>query len=175
MRNLRNFQNGRNLRFIRFLPCVWSAKNFGRFVLALAVAFACVVCFSSANAVKLKVGGMRTFYLYSASSQAAMRSHLTLSEIPFLKGESVAIKTDGVEAIEDRVLQAKKEVEKRGGIIVLEENAGGRYSLYCYLPEKLGLYDSVFVGGEHGGFVNLHIAFSEAQTVVGSPIIFGGY
>jgi hypothetical protein len=39
----------------------------------------------------------------------------------------------------------------------------------------LGLYDSVFVGGEHGGFVNLHIAFSEAQTVVGSPIIFGGY
>lgn len=166
---MRNLQNGRNLQG------AWAARIFLRLCLALASVFACFIGFSSANVVKLRVDGEREFYLYSASSQAVIRSRLDFFDLPFLKGECVTVKTDVGKSINDRLLRAREEVEKFGGVIVLEENVGGMYSLYCYFPKSSGLYDGVFVGGEKGGVVNLHIAVSPSRTVVGSPIIFGGY
>ena len=160
------------MRNLRGVCRAVSAGKMIRVLLALAVSAACFLCFSAANAVKLPIDGDRRFYLYSASSQAVVRARLSLGELPFLKGESVTVQTDYEKSVKDRIFSAREEVEQRGGVIVLEECAGGVYSLYCYLPEDFGLYDGIFVDGN---LVNLHIAISKTRTAVGSPIIFGGY
>ena len=152
---------------------------FFRFVCAATLALSCCGCLAAGRLVKLSLGGSglggldgaRTFYLYSASSQAEIQTAINVFEIPFLKGESVLLEAEQ-EKIETRRAAAIEAVKKQGGNVVREEWSNGVCSLYCQLPERLGLYDGVAVFGE---LVNLHIALAETRTVVGSPIVFGGY
>ncbi|MBQ4269050.1 MAG: hypothetical protein IJB97_05310 [Clostridia bacterium] len=172
---MRNVVSKRNVIFIQTLKWL----PFFRFVGAAALVFLCCACLAAGRLVKLPVerlgtGGQnveRTFYLYSASSQAEMRVEIGVFDVPFLKGESVILNA-GRGGMEARLTAAKQAVKEKGGKIVKEERLDGVCSLYCRLPEAFGLYGGVTAFGEN---VNLHIAIAETRTVVGSPIIFGGY
>ncbi len=111
--------------------------------------------------------GARTYYLYSASSQAAMKGEISLEEIFCVRGESVAFVDVG--RMDEKRSRALKALQERGVSVVFEEEINGVLSVYGYSPT---LYAPVVINGEQ---VNLHIAISDARTVVGSPIVFGGY
>ena len=143
-----------------FLYC----KNLIKTTLSLAIALVFVV-FSRALCVSRfsKIEGERTFYLYSASSQAVIKDRLRFADLFFVKGESVEFACEGEEESLQKLLdiyQAK--------IVFLEETDGVR-SYYCATTKWS---DGVFLEGE---FVNLHIAFRDSRCVVGAPLIFGGF
>lgn len=111
--------------------------------------------------------GERTYYLHSASSQATMKRDISLDELFCVYGESVAFVDEGL--VDERKAKALKELQECGAMVLFEETVDGVWSVYGYLPS---LYEPVVVKGEK---VNLHIAISKTRTVVGSPIVFGGY
>ncbi len=112
-------------------------------------------------------GGERTYYLHSASSQAAMKGEITFDELFCVYGESVAFVDVG--RVDEKRTRALKALQERGVCILFEETVDGVWSVYGYLPS---LYEPVLIKGEQ---VNLHIAISKTRMVVGSPIVFGGY
>ncbi|MBQ8685306.1 MAG: YwmB family TATA-box binding protein [Clostridia bacterium] len=137
--------------------------------ISAALAAACFVgaClfFRSVNACKLsEISGERSFYLYSASSQARIVNELTLADLSHIKGESVRfILRESPESVLQTI------VERYDAQILFSERVGGVVSYYCY-TEKWG--NALSVGGEA---VNLHIAFSDGLGTVGTPIVFGGF
>lgn len=136
----------------------------------LATLFACVFCFciTSGNVCKLsKIEGKRTFYLDSASSQSLRKSVLEFTDFFRVKGESVRF--DLHEISRNVQMLAREIAESYHAEILFVEETGGTLSFYCYTP---WLYQGVCVQGKT---VNLHIAVSQTQCAVGSPIIFDGF
>ena len=115
----------------------------------------------------VSVNGARTYYLYSASSQAETKGKIELGEIFCVSGESVAFVS--VESLDEKRTRALAALKERGVTVLFEEEINGVLSVYGYSP---ALYEPVLIKGEQ---VNLHIAISDTRTVVGSPIVFGGY
>ncbi|MBQ9730140.1 MAG: YwmB family TATA-box binding protein, partial [Clostridia bacterium] len=113
------------------------------------------------------LSGVRTYYLYSPSSQAKTTQTIRFSELFSVKGESVAVDLSSgtPKSVMERLLK------ETGAEVVLVEKVGGVQSYYCH-SKRLG--ETVLVGGYA---VNLHVAINEEETrmVVGTPIIFGGY
>ena len=112
-----------------------------------------------------KIDGARTFYLYTASSQALQKDTLTFWESFSVKGESVrfACKGEQAQAIAERIVKAY------GATVVYTEEACGVQSFYAYVGNG---WESVCVNGER---VNLHIAVNGDNCTVGTPIVFGGF
>jgi len=139
---------------------------------ALLVFTCAILATSAVNAVKLTLdcsdlqAGERTFYLYSASSQAELRRTVSACELVFVEGESVEY-TLAPSADENEM--AREILRTLGGELLFEENVCGVRSYYAYAPD---LYDAV---GLKGARVNLHIAVKDGKIAVGSPLIFGGY
>lgn len=114
-------------------------------------------------------GGESTYYLYSASSQAEIRSTLSLADLAHLKGESavyVGVQSETGESAEEVV---KRITAAYRAEICFVEEIGGTASFYCYSGD---LKDGVILNGKK---VNLHIAVRADSVAVGTPIIFGGY
>lgn len=144
-------------------------KAAGAIFAALLVAF-CVYLMHAASFS----GGEATYYLYSASSQAEIRSALSLADLAHLKGESVVYVfesdggakgagTDCAEAIAEELKSAYR------AELCFVEDVGGTVSFYCYSGELKG---GVLINGR---LINLHIAVRADSVAVGTPIIFGGY
>ncbi len=106
------------------------------------------------------LSGEHTYYLYSASSQAQMKTSLQITDFGKIKGESVRLTS---------AIDVEELLEKYSAEICFEERSAGVHSYYCYTPHWT---DGVQIG-EY--FVNLHVAFSEGGCTVGAPIIFGGF
>ena len=104
--------------------------------------------------------GERVFYLYTPSSQATIKSKLSLTDCFFVQGESVQFSLNG-ESGKKRAEEIMQDLQA--------ETAGGTQSFYAY-SKKLG--KSVVINGKK---INLHIAVAEDSAVVGTPIIFGGF
>ncbi len=123
-------------------------------------------CFLFAgNLCKLKdIDGKRTFYLYSASSQATQVQTLRFEDLFSVKGESVRFAL-----VEDGRTTAEDILSRYDATVCLEERVDGVTSYYAVSP-RLGVGVRV---GEYT--VNLHVAVSTEECVVGSPIIFGGF
>lgn len=141
-------------------------RNVLRF-LATSALF-CAVCSGVyvTNACRLRaLSGERVFYLDSASSQGLRKTELRLSDYARIAGESVRFSCgdEGAEVL------AKRIAEKYGATILFCEEAAGILSYYGYTDTWK---NGVCVGGE---YVNLHIAVSETQCAVGTPIIFDGF
>lgn len=99
---------------------------------------------------------------YAASSSACM----AVTDNPLLiklthktAGESVRYVGDCYECVKERFCAE----------LVFCERAAGVTNYYLYSP-LLG--EPVDLGGR---LVNLHVAVSDTQTAVGTPLIFGGY
>lgn len=111
------------------------------------------------------IEGERTFYLYSASSQAIRKSTLTLRDCLFVKGESVQFFHGG----EDAGAVAERIARAYGATITYTETACGTISYYAYVPNG---WESVTLNGAR---INLHIAVNGEVCAVGTPVIFGGF
>ena len=146
-------------------------KALGNFIkLSLALALALGACFSvkAAHISRLSfLQGERTYYLDSASSQSLIKTQLTARDLFRVKGESVCFTITGGK--EEQENFARSLVGRYGGKILFTEEIGGAVSYYAYIPawgQGIALY---------GKQVNLHIAVSEENCKVGTPIIFGGF
>ncbi len=141
----------------------WQAlKNFMRTAGALCAAGIVLLCVWCLRATRFAgIEGDRSFYLYSASSQAQIKDSLSLRDLFHLEGESVsfALEEGGIEGLLSRFRAT----------IVWEERVGETTSYYCYSPKWS---EGVLI---EKGFVNLHIAVSKDRCAVGYPIIFGGF
>lgn len=146
-------------------------KAFGNFIkLSLALIFSLALCFcvKATHTSKLSfLQGERAYYLDSRSSQSLIKTNLTAWDLFRVKGESVCFTlTEETETTEDF---ARSLVSRHGGEILFTEEIDGTVSYYAYIPtwgQGIALY---------GKQVNLHIAVSEKQCKVGTPIIFGGF
>ena len=148
-----------------FLFKIFRWKNFVLTALALAVClgFACGIYLKSV--VRLEdLEGERVFYLDSASSQGLLKDKVSLSDFPRLRGESVRLTKQGDEEEMVRFVVGKYNAE-----VLFLEKVEGVTSYYCYTDEWA---DYVLIEGKR---VNLHVAVSPSQCVVGAPIIFGGF
>jgi hypothetical protein len=146
--------------------CFYRLKSWLKLSLACCLSFGVLFVVKMGNTLQLcKTQGERTFYLFTPSSQAVQTSALGLYDIGFVEGESVCFARPQGEALEI----AKEIVLSYGGEIVCEEEACGVRCFYAFAPNLGG---GVFVQGKR---VNLHIAVSDAQCQVGTPLLFGGF
>ncbi len=132
---------------------------------------ACLVCalvgigLKAMNATKLSaLEGERTYFLDSPSSQALIKTELSLFELARVKGECVSFEYEGTMSALSEEILSKYDAE-----LQFIEEVDGIISYYAYTPlwrEGLQI---------NGYTVNLHIALSQARCVVGTPIIFGGF
>ena len=131
-------------------------------LIAIALMLGCgVLFFIVLRSPKLEQGLSYTFYLGESSSARAVTSKSPLAKL-FLgdvKGESAVYCGDRYEEF----------AQKYGAKLLFTERLNGVVSYYLYSP-KMG--KGVALGGET---VNLQIAVSDGQTVVGTPLIFGGW
>ncbi len=138
-------------------------KRILRTLMAFALAVGVLFFVWGAGVTRFQgITGTRTYYVYSASSQAEMKKVLSLRDLGNIRGESVSFswkKGNSVEAL----------VESYGGRILFKEKSSGVTSYYCYTPKWT---DGVWVEGQ---FVNLHIAVKGKRCVMGAPLIFGGF
>ena len=151
---------------MRFRLFCQGLKNF--IVLLLACLFAACACVGvkALGACRLSaLGGERTFYLDSLSSQALIKRELSLPDLFRVRGESVVFEVDKNTAVVEEI------IGYYGGELLFSENACGVVSYYIYVPAWGG---GVAVGGR---LVNLHIANDEGagRCAVGTPLIFGGF
>lgn len=118
------------------------------------------------SACKLRaIEGERVFYLNSASSQGVRKEELSLRDFANITGESVRFSHEGRGA----ETLANEIADKYGAEILFTESAGGVTSYYCYTDDwENGLE-------LNGVTVNLHVAVSKTECVVGTPIIFDGF
>lgn len=106
-------------------------------------------------------GEQYTFYLGESSSAQAVTSRSPSAKL-FLggvKGESVTYSGDRYQEF----------CNKWRATLRFSEQAGGTTSYYLY-SDRLG--EGILLGGEE---VNLQIAVDGEHTVVGTPLIFGGW
>lgn len=107
--------------------------------------------------------GDKEYYLYSASSQAEIRTELSFSDFFFLKGERARVETsDGYALFQETLIRYDAKVLK------MEEGDFG-VSYYCYSPK---LKNGLLLDGQT---VNLQIVIKRNEVLLATPIIFGGY
>ena len=106
--------------------------------------------------------GEKEYYLYSPSSNAQIKKDVSLSDLPFIRGERVTLSNLSSEDLAPILARYSADVIK-------EEEFLGGVSYYCYSPQLKG---GIVIGGE---VVNLQIAIKGDSVVLGTPIIFGGY
>lgn len=142
-------------------------KNFITKLIALTVAL--VACFAVYVGQVCRLDGLegeRVFYLDSASSQGLRKEELSLRDFTRIKGESVRFDRTEEETEEDLIREI---TEKYGAKIRFIEEASGTVSYYCH-TEKWN--NALTLNGVE---INLHIAVSQTECAVGTPIIFGGF
>ncbi len=144
----------------------------------LYASLACVLCLLLAVGIKSgavcklsALPGRRVFFLDSASSQALVKTQLSIADLGRVKGECVYV---DLQAYEGGRYEMKEEIVR--GILnryqaklLFTEGTDGACSYYAYTPlfaEGLSL---------QGVRINLHVAISQTQCAVGTPIIFGGF
>ncbi|MBQ9729049.1 MAG: YwmB family TATA-box binding protein [Clostridia bacterium] len=138
----------------------------------LAVIIALAICFAVMIVGVCKLGslqGERTFYLYSASSQAKTTKTLGLSDVFHVQGESVHFALLKSMSANEKQEYAEKIAKTFGAEILFLEEVNGVVCFYAYTPKWT---DCVRVEEWE---INLHIALGETGGAVGTPLIFGGF
>lgn len=137
------------------------ALTLALFISALAFtflrgAYACKLC---------AISGERTFYLYTPTSQSTQTQTLTLLTLDKVRGESVRFSVKE----QSTTYLAQEIIRQYNAVVQFSESVGSVQSYYAYTPKWK---NAITINGVK---VNLHIAYSLEECVVGSPIIFGGF
>lgn len=118
------------------------------------------------NACKLRaIEGERVFYLHSNSSQGLRKEELSPLDFTRITGEVVRCKLDEKSGEE----KANEIMARYGARVLFVEEVCGVKSYYCYTPQW---EDTLALNGQT---VNLQVAVSSEECVVGTPIIFDGF
>ena len=118
------------------------------------------------NACKLhSIDGERVFYLDSASSQGLRKEELALRDFARIRGESVRFALNGESGEET----AARLIAEYGATVAFTEEVSGVKSYYCYIPKW---EDGLELNGKR---INFHVAISQEECAVGTPIIFDGF
>lgn len=127
-------------------------------LLALGIAAAALVL---SRAPVFRKGNNYELYLSPSSSSLTVLTDDPLTDKFLLpvKGESVRYDGDEKNAL---IAQFRAKV-------LFTEKTAGVTNYYCFSPV---LQNGLWLKGR---FVNLHIAVSDTQTAVGTPLIFGGF
>ena len=145
---------------------MWFIKKLWSFIVAISCITVVGGFILASNICKLKeIDGVHTFYLYSASSQAKQVSTLRFEDLFSVKGESVRFDRKG----EDEHKLVNDILDRYGATLTHIEQLDGVNSYYATSPN---LYGGVLINGQK---INLHVAISETECVIGTPIIFGGF
>ena len=145
---------------------MWLIKRVYSFVSAcVCVAVVGGLLWASGLCKLKEIDGKRTFYLYSASSQAVAVPTLKFEHLFSVKGESVRFSLNGA----DGQKIAEGILSNYGAELIQKETVDGVTSYYAYSP--------CFSNGIHlfSQKINLHVAVNDDECVVGNPIIFGGF
>lgn len=152
-----------------------------RFMATLAATLVAVATLLSARCFSVcrlsRLDGERTFYLYSASSQALCKKTLSFTDVFFVQGESVRFlwKKQGfggatTSSVNGSQTALAEEIANYfGAEILFIEKTNGTLSVYCHSGQMQG---GVRLQGE---WVNLHIALRGQTCAVGTPLIFDGF
>ena len=140
-------------------------QKLGVFVACAFSLCACAFVRVGNTCVFARYAGERAFYLYSASSQAQIKNTLTLAELNGIKGESVTI----TQAVEEQTAFLQQVLKEYRAQVLWEETCADVTSYYCYSPR---IQNGTVIEGQT---VNLHIAFGTETTMLGTPLIFGGF
>ena len=143
---------------------MWFFKvlEFLKWLIALVICAVVFFAIAVLNTTAFAFEGEKEYYLYTPSSQAQIKKEVAIFELPFLRGESVRINGASNEILEETLGRYNATVVK------VEECSGG-VSYYCYSSKLKG---GLVIDGMT---VNLQIAMKGKTTVLGTPIIFGGY
>ena len=145
-------------------------KRFVALSVSVVFALVCFVGVYAGNFCRLSaLKGARTFYLYSASSQAVQTDSVPFLSLREVLGESVRFEISALELQTDEDAFALGIGGRYEAKFLFREHTGGVTSYYFYAP---ALYEGVAIEGRT---VNLQVAVSQTRCVVGSPIIFGGF
>lgn len=137
-----------------------------KIMLKLLISLLFILSFSIESGGKLKGEGIHTFYLYSQSSSATIKTvpeDKTDHFIYFknsLKGESVTFTN------KEKAINLLKDLNANSIFI---EQANDFYCEYFY-SEKIDGY--IMLNGQR---INLHLSITNGLYTVGSPIIFGSF
>ena len=108
----------------------------------------------------------REYYLYSPSSQAAVRTETAFWESVYIQGEKSVFTFETQEGANEYAVYL---LGVQRAQVLFEEQVADARSIYAY-SKRLG--GGVRIGGV---VVNLHIVLSGTTVQVGTPIIFGSY
>lgn len=142
--------------------------SFLKIIFTLFICAIVCVCAVAPTVTAFPFEGQKEYYLYSPSSQSVIKSSLTLSDLPFLRGESIWLDREGKSTLECEALVAELLAQYEAEVLKKEEFADG-VSYYCY-SEKLK--KGIILDGVT---VNLHLVVKENCIALGTPVIFGGY
>ena len=105
----------------------------------------------------------KEYYLYSPSSQAQIKTELSVDDLLYIKGECAKIETsDGENCLQELIARYA------ANVIKIEQFDGGM-SYYCYSSK---LKTPILLDG---AYVNLHIVVKEKEILIATPLVFGGY
>lgn len=167
--------------FLRYF-CIRLGAFFALFLsLALACALALPLLFplsgvgardkndASATLARKKDGGVYT--LYSASSSGVFAKVFDLSELLSVRGEAAAYEITETDEARAHEAALNEILEEFSASVRFKEQTENVTSYYCY-SAKIGSARAKNLGGE---MINLHVALSQNEAIVGVPLIFCGY
>ena len=130
-------------------------------IFALPFAFPLGGVFRGGEGVSKKRG---VYTLYSASSSGCFTDNPDFLQLFSVRGEAAVYEFSAENsASREEILNAVS--KKLNAEVRFTEEAGGAVSYYCAArAKKIGDY-----------FVNLQVAFRGGETILGVPLIFGGY
>ena len=157
-------ERNKNLVMIYRGVFMWFFKvlEFLKWLIALVICAVVFFAIAVLNTTAFAFEGEKEYYLYTPSSQAQIKKEVAIFELPFLRGESVRINGASNEILEETLA-------RYGATVVKVEECSGGVSYYCYSSKLKG---GLVIDGMT---VNLQIAMKGKTTVLGTPIIFGGY
>lgn len=110
------------------------------------------------------------YTLYSASSSGCFTDNPDFLQLFAVRGEAAVYEFSAENsASHEEILNAVS--KKLNAEVRFTEEAGGAVSYYCY-SDKIGAARAKKIGD---CFVNLQVVFRGGETILGVPLVFGGY
>lgn len=110
------------------------------------------------------------YTLYSASSSGCFTDNPDFLQLLAVRGEAAVYEFSAENsASREEILNAVS--KKLNAEVRFTEEAGGAVSYYCY-SDKIGAARAKKIGN---CFVNLQVVFRGGDTILGVPLVFGGY
>ena len=147
---------------------IFSVWNFLKTIFAFAVSVVLFLSIVLLSATAFPFVGQKEYYLSSATSQCLIKPCLILTDLPFLRGESIRVTLDD-ETANSQQAYLNELLEVYKATILKVETFEDSVSYYCYSARfRQGV-------SLDGVTVNLHIVVKDREMVVGTPLVFGGY